>query len=184
MHPPSDLIDEDPVGHLAVSLQGVSLDQSLPIATTSIKTLKQEFKQIANANGWKPSESKYRAEYASFLGHEFSSLVGGTKVKLQVLQQLCIDFGCGPDAPPSITQCKKVGMVVDPKSSQSHQQQLLSGKFVNIYDYITCKRDGRPVKPVFKDGSRFREYTLNGKIFPKAAAKRNKILRALLERIF
>jgi len=56
--------------------------------------------------------------------------------------------------------------------------------YVNIYDYIDCKRAGKAVSPVFKNYGQFLKRTLAGRVFPLKTAKSNKSHRGLLERVF
>jgi len=63
--------------------------------------------------------------------------------------------------------------------------ELLKRVFVNIFDYINCKRANKAVQPVFRNKQQFRErIAAHGDFFPKAAAKTDAALKMLLEDIF
>lgn len=62
---------------------------------------------------------------------------------------------------------------------------MLESHFVNIFDFIDCKRAGKKIDPVFNTISSFRRYIKKGEYaFPKAAAKQNPLLSILLEKLF
>lgn len=62
--------------------------------------------------------------------------------------------------------------------------QNLKGVWVNIYDFLDAKRDGRKV-PRRSSLTALRWYSINNhKIFPLKAAKENLLLRGLLVHMF
>jgi len=60
----------------------------------------------------------------------------------------------------------------------------MSSFYVNIYDYINCKRAERAIEPIFKNYWKFLKRTRNGMVFPLAIAKSDKSHRGLLQTVF
>jgi hypothetical protein len=62
--------------------------------------------------------------------------------------------------------------------------ELLKNVQVNIFDLIDAARSNT-VARTFSSGSQLATYTVNsGKVFPKAAAKQNNLLKFMLRHIF
>ncbi|KAI9725166.1 MAG: hypothetical protein M1828_003508 [Chrysothrix sp. TS-e1954] len=125
--------------------------------------IRNEFDRLAKHCGW--DKFQRRKFFIECLTAELRYWAQQHAPDLTVLQQLCIDLGV-EDPPSSITQCKRA----------------LAGSFVNIYDYINCKRKGSAIKPIFEDYKLFRNYMKDSKkIFPKIAIKPVKGLKEMLE---
>ncbi|KAM5475406.1 hypothetical protein MauCBS54593_001094 [Microsporum audouinii] len=135
--------------------------QSNPTASSS-----DEFTLLARHMGWGKKSKTYKRERASFLASEFATHYGADGTKLQNWQALCLELQIREPI-DTITKCRKA----------------LSKVHVNLVDLIDARRTGKaPTK--FPNSQSLREYTLSkGKIFPKAAAKEEGFLKALLRRI-
>ncbi|KAI9645466.1 hypothetical protein NHQ30_006205 [Ciborinia camelliae] len=91
----------------------------------------------------------------------------GNETQLANWQRLCIDVGM-EEIPTSITQCRKA----------------LGKVWVNIFDFLDAKAEGKPVKR-YKSEQKLATYTINsGKIYPKKQAKQGGPARVLLAHIF
>ncbi|TEY58885.1 hypothetical protein BOTCAL_0197g00150 [Botryotinia calthae] len=91
----------------------------------------------------------------------------GNETQLANWQRLCVDVGM-EEIPTSITKCRKA----------------LGKVWVNIYDFLDAKAEGKPVKR-YSSERKLATYTLNsGKIYPKSKAKEGGPVRALLAHIF
>ncbi|KAB8303264.1 hypothetical protein EYC80_004706 [Monilinia laxa] len=87
----------------------------------------------------------------------------GNETELENWQRLCVDVGM-EEVPTSITQCRKA----------------LGKVWVNIFDFLDAKAEGKPVKR-YKSERKLATYTMNsGKIYPKEKAKQGGPVRALL----
>jgi len=60
----------------------------------------------------------------------------------------------------------------------------MSSFYVNIYDYINCKRAEVAIQPIFKNYWKFLKRTRNGMVFPLETAKTDKSHRGLLQTVF
>jgi len=121
-----------------------------------------DFERLAAQRGWKPGGSKYREQWIRCCEEEFGAQYGREE-RLDGWKTLCADVGIR-DVPNSITQCKKV----------------LNRTWVNLVDLIECRANGSQVAR-HQSQNALRIYTKETrKIFPKAAAKRNGFLKALL----
>ncbi|KAJ7259904.1 hypothetical protein C8J57DRAFT_1185085 [Mycena rebaudengoi] len=129
--------------------------------------LDQEFALLAAQCGWKEGGPRYRKEWIRCGKVEFNYHFGREDNKLAGWQAVCALVGTR-GIPTSISQCKKT---------------LRNGIWVNIFDLISAKRTGTRVR---RHPSRvaLREYTKDGKIFPKATVKTNDFLKVLLVEIF
>ncbi|CAD6454029.1 7237c18b-d525-4c96-a596-3bad317ebf0e [Sclerotinia trifoliorum] len=91
----------------------------------------------------------------------------GNETQLANWQRLCVDVGM-EEIPTSITQCRKA----------------LGKVWVNIFDFLDAKAEGKPVKR-YSSEHKLATYTLkSGKIFPKSHAKQGGPARVLLAHIF
>ncbi|KAA8574117.1 hypothetical protein EYC84_005639 [Monilinia fructicola] len=91
----------------------------------------------------------------------------GNETQLANWQKLCVDVGM-EEIPTSITQCRKA----------------LGKVWVNIFDFLDAKANGKPVKR-YKSEQKLATYTMNsGKIYPKKQAKQGGPARVLLAHIF
>lgn len=91
----------------------------------------------------------------------------GEETQLGNWQRLCVDVGM-EEIPTSITQCRKA----------------LGKVWVNIFDFLDAKAEGKPVKR-YSSEHKLATYTLkSGKIFPKSHAKQGGPARVLLAHIF
>jgi len=91
----------------------------------------------------------------------------GDEGQLANWQKLCTDVGMD-EIPTSITQCRKA----------------LNKVWVNIYDFLDAKAEGKPVRK-FKSEWALAKYTLDtGKVYPKKHAKEGGPARTLLAHIF
>lgn len=71
-----------------------------------------------------------------------------------------------------------------PSAKPDTSLQALKGVWVNVVDLIDCRRTGSAVRR-HRTAKALRKYTLETKkIFPKAAAKQNGFLKALLITLF
>ncbi|KAG5966809.1 hypothetical protein E4U57_001815 [Claviceps arundinis] len=114
-----------------------------------------------------PTEKTARKLFRQALVDEFGAIYGVDDNKLDVLQKLCEKLEINP-LPQSIADCKEV--------IQAH--------YVNIVDFVDCKRTGVPIHK-FADLKQLQRYTIETeKIFPKWEAKASLLLRFLLQRIF
>ncbi|KAL4917604.1 hypothetical protein BDW62DRAFT_201629 [Aspergillus aurantiobrunneus] len=126
-----------------------------------------EFACLAHHMNWWPSSTVYRTEWANFLAAEFIRCFGaGTK--LQQYQALYQALGLEEPVPTSITQCRKA----------------LGRVHVNLIDLIDANRLGKEVRK-FQSVAALAKYTRKKqKAFPKAAAKKEGVLRDLLREIW
>ncbi|KAF7931633.1 uncharacterized protein EAE98_004369 [Botrytis deweyae] len=91
----------------------------------------------------------------------------GNETELANWQRLCVDVGL-EEIPTSITKCRKA----------------LGKVWVNIFDFLDAKAEGKPVKR-YPSERKLATYTLNtGKIYPKSKAKEGGPARVLLAHIF
>ncbi|ESZ94628.1 hypothetical protein SBOR_4975 [Sclerotinia borealis F-4128] len=91
----------------------------------------------------------------------------GNETQLANWQRLCVDVGM-EEIPSSITKCRKA----------------LGKVWVNIYDFLDAKAEGKPVKR-YKSEQKLAMYTMkSGKIYPKKQAKQGGPARVLLAHIF
>ncbi|KAF7944752.1 uncharacterized protein EAE97_005385 [Botrytis byssoidea] len=91
----------------------------------------------------------------------------GNETELANWQRLCVDVGL-EEIPTSITKCRKA----------------LGKVWVNIFDFLDAKAEGKPVKR-YSSERKLATYTLNtGKIYPKIKAKEGGPARALLAHIY
>ncbi|KAF7872624.1 hypothetical protein EAF04_003542 [Stromatinia cepivora] len=91
----------------------------------------------------------------------------GNETQLANWQRLCVDVGM-EEIPTSITQCRKA----------------LGKVWVNIFDFLDAKAEGKPVKR-YSSEHKLATYTLKSrKIFPKNRAKQGGPARVLLAHIF
>ncbi|KAF7900368.1 uncharacterized protein EAF01_007670 [Botrytis porri] len=91
----------------------------------------------------------------------------GNETELANWQRLCVDVGL-EEIPTSITKCRKA----------------LGKVWVNIFDFLDAKAEGKPVKR-YQSERKLATYTLNtGKIYPKHKAKEGGPARVLLAHIF
>jgi hypothetical protein len=151
-----------------------------------------EFNSLALQNKWKKTSSKYNKQRGNFVRHKFEVHFGSNISGLGGWQALCEAVGIA-DIPSSITQCKKVRTPHPPKRGlfsrfsnpdlMSLFFQLLKKVDVNIYDLVDAARTGT-VARTFTDTRQLEKYTKeNGKVFPKAYAKQNKLLKFMLRHI-
>ncbi|QSZ33798.1 hypothetical protein DSL72_005370 [Monilinia vaccinii-corymbosi] len=91
----------------------------------------------------------------------------GNETQLANWQRLCVDVGM-EEVPNSITQCRKA----------------LGKVWVNIFDFLDAKAEGKPVKR-YESEQKLAKYTMkSGKIYPKKQAKQGGPARVLLAHIF
>ncbi|TGO61833.1 hypothetical protein BCON_0024g00340 [Botryotinia convoluta] len=91
----------------------------------------------------------------------------GNETELANWQRLCVDVGL-EEIPTSITKCRKA----------------LGKVWVNIFDFLDAKAEGKPVKR-YQSERKLAKYTLeSGRIYPKSKAKEGGPARALLAHIF
>ncbi|KAF7956645.1 hypothetical protein EAE96_003979 [Botrytis aclada] len=91
----------------------------------------------------------------------------GNETQLANWQRLCVDVGL-EEIPTSITKCRKA----------------LGKVWVNIYDFLDAKAEGKPVKR-YPSERKLATYTINtGKIYPKSKAKEGGPARVLLAHIY
>ncbi|KAF7901024.1 hypothetical protein EAF00_003245 [Botryotinia globosa] len=91
----------------------------------------------------------------------------GNETELANWQRLCVDVGL-EEMPTSITKCRKA----------------LGKVWVNIFDFLDAKAEGKPVKR-YSSERKLATYTLNtGKIYPKSKAKEGGPARVLLAHIY
>ncbi|KAF2658511.1 hypothetical protein K491DRAFT_756030 [Lophiostoma macrostomum CBS 122681] len=131
------------------------------------ETLAQTFKRLSVYNNWPKKGKKQSQRRTHFYAAEFAAHYGTDGTKLEGWQKLCIDVGI-EDPPQSITKCKKA----------------LKKRLVNLVNLMEHCRDPTIEVKHFKSFATFQNYTLNGMIFPKAAAKQSRFLAELLQSIF
>jgi hypothetical protein len=150
-----------------------------------------KFNSLALQNNWKKTSSKYQKQRANFVRNEFEVLFGSDLDGPGGWQALCEAVGI-EDVPSSITQCKKVrppskkglfSRFTNSNLTSLLFTQLLKKVDVNIYDLIDAARSGAAAR-TFTDARQLAKYTKEtGKVFPKAYAKQNKLLKFMLRRI-
>ncbi|KAL6299686.1 hypothetical protein BKA93DRAFT_741902 [Sparassis latifolia] len=124
--------------------------------------IRTEFRRLAVIRHWGKRTPQYRDEWAQCCVEEFGEHYGRSE-RLEGWQSLCGEVGI-TDVPTSIKSCKKI----------------LNRTWVNLVDLIDCRRTGQPVKR-HASCNALREYSRRTKkIFPKARAKANVFLAALL----
>ncbi|KAJ5372866.1 hypothetical protein N7517_004872 [Penicillium concentricum] len=127
-----------------------------------------EFDRLASQRNWSQGSKKYRSERAKFLVSEFDTHFGTDATKLESWQALCVEVKVQSPT-ESISQCRK---------------KALAKVHVNLVDLVDSRRTGKKVKR-FPSHRALTEYTIDTrKIFPKAAAKKDGFLKALLRVIF
>ncbi|KAI0628795.1 hypothetical protein C8Q77DRAFT_1161825 [Trametes polyzona] len=133
--------------------------------------LADEFRRLALAHGWGKKSARYKKERVKFFGtavvQDFTTFWGSNASRLDAWQELCHFLGI-TIVPTSVTQAKKV----------------LGGVYVNIVDLVDARRCG--VKPrIFASAGELAAYIRKtGKIFPKARAKANPLLKQFLIVVF
>ncbi|KAI0333133.1 hypothetical protein GY45DRAFT_1272699 [Cubamyces sp. BRFM 1775] len=133
--------------------------------------LASEFRRLALANGWSKKSARYKDERQKFYGlavaQDFNAFWGSTESRLAAWQDLCLHLGIA-EVPNSIKGCK----------------QALKPINVNLIDLVDSKRQDTKPK-TFSSEAACAEYTRKtGKIFPKARAKANPLLRQFLVVVF
>ncbi|KAJ7926793.1 hypothetical protein B0H13DRAFT_1599308 [Mycena leptocephala] len=129
--------------------------------------LQQEFKLLAEQQGWAKRGSRYKKEWVRCGLEEFTHHFGREENRLGGWQAMCILVGA-KDVPESINQCKKI----------------LRRTWINIFDLIDAKRTGKPVRKHTTEDA-LRDYIIRtGKVFPKKTAKDNRFLKVLLIEVF
>ncbi|KAI9736748.1 MAG: hypothetical protein M1834_000952 [Cirrosporium novae-zelandiae] len=132
----------------------------------------KEFARLARQKNWNPNSKVYRRMKVSCYQSEFTALYGEDSSKLQNWQSLCRDVRVKKPT-DTISQCKKVRI------------KALKATHVNLVDLVDCRRTGKKLRK-FSSQQELRDYTANtpGKVFPKASAKADGFLKALLREIF
>ncbi|KAI9676361.1 MAG: hypothetical protein M1817_000518 [Caeruleum heppii] len=129
--------------------------------------LLDQFAALAIARNWKPGTKKYHKNRQACLEQESALAFTEDATKLQTWQALCEEVGI-KSVPDSIKKCKKALRTVH----------------VNIVDLIDSRRAGTSVRR-FKSRAALIEYTREtNKIYPRALAKADGFLKALLREIF
>ncbi|KAH9890509.1 hypothetical protein C8Q73DRAFT_128658 [Cubamyces lactineus] len=154
-----------------------------------------EFRRLAVASGWGKKSAKYKKERQKFYGlavaQDFSTFWGSTESRLDAWQDLCRHLGI-TEAPTSIKGCRQVLAVTatclaDNNISNTYVRvisQALTPIHVNLVDLVDSKRQNTKPK-TFSSEAACAEYTRKtGKIFPKARAKANPLLRKFLVVVF
>ncbi|KAF2147091.1 uncharacterized protein K452DRAFT_314320 [Aplosporella prunicola CBS 121167] len=132
-------------------------------------SLADEFARLAKFNGWKKNSDEWRGYRAMFYDEEFTLHFGYFASNLNNWQKFSkiLDMPIGS----SITQCKK-----NLKDSRV---------YFNIVNVVNHMRNPDKVELIrFTDWNKFVAYTMNGHIYPLKAAKGEKFLCQLLQRIF
>ncbi|THV45828.1 hypothetical protein BGAL_0446g00020 [Botrytis galanthina] len=144
-------------------------------ASELIKRLKEDqaFEEHAEPEPPKKEAIKDASVKAKIARTKKKTVVGlwedyfGNETELANWQRLCVDVGL-EEIPTSITKCRKA----------------LGKVWVNIYDFLDAKAEGKPVKR-YPSERKLAIYTLDtGKIYPKSKAKEGGPARALLAHIF
>ncbi|KAI0657188.1 hypothetical protein C8Q70DRAFT_919967 [Cubamyces menziesii] len=133
--------------------------------------LAAEFRRLALASGWGRKSARYKNERQKFYGlavaQDFSAFWGSTESRLTAWQDLCCHLGVD-EVPTSIKGCK----------------EALRPVHVNLIDLVDSKRQNTKPK-TFATETACANYTRRtGKIFPKARAKANPLLRQFLVVVF
>jgi hypothetical protein len=153
-------------------------------------SIASEFGRLAIQNDWKKGSKKYRKQRAELIEYEFGVHFGSNLHSLEDWQALCKAVGI-TNIPSSITQCKKVRQRKVGRADGNllprltcFSPQLLKGKHVNIFDLVDAARSGTAAR-TFPTSQQLADYTMdNDKIFPKKAAKSNKLLKFMLRHLF
>ncbi|KAJ8482701.1 hypothetical protein ONZ51_g5193 [Trametes cubensis] len=153
--------------------------------------LAAEFRRLALASGWGRKSARYKNERQKFYGlavaQDFSAFWGSTESRLTAWQDLCCHLGVD-EVPTSIKGCKEVHtlmpnthvLVAHPRLAS----QALRPVHVNLIDLVDSKRQNTKPK-TFATETACANYTRRtGKIFPKARAKANPLLRQFLVVVF
>ncbi|CCD46283.1 hypothetical protein ACHAPC_004507 [Botrytis cinerea] len=144
-------------------------------ASELIKRLKEDqgFEEHAEPEPPKKEVIKDASVKAKIAKTKKKTVVGlwadyfGNETQLANWQRLCVDVGM-EEIPTSITKCRKA----------------LGKVWVNIYDFLDAKAEGKPVKK-YSSERELAKYTMkSGKIYPKIKAKEGGPVRALLAHIF
>ncbi|KAK7516028.1 uncharacterized protein IWZ02DRAFT_492742 [Phyllosticta citriasiana] len=148
--------------------------------TNTRLTMAQEFAHLASSQGWAKNSMIWKREWREYLLKSFAQHHGADS-RLEGWQKLCTEVGKVPGR--SITQCKTI----------------LKSVYVNLVDLMNCRRswnnahgrddpipeDGLPGLVKFINYSTFLLYTQSkGKVFPKATAKADGFVKALLREVF
>ncbi|KAI0823873.1 hypothetical protein BC628DRAFT_1420612 [Trametes gibbosa] len=142
---------------------GFQRDPTAPLA--------DEYRRFALARGWGKKSARYKKERVNFYGaavlQDFTRFWGDNASRLDAWQELCHFLGVH-ECPASITQCKKA----------------LKHIHVNLVDLVDARR--RNIKPkIFTSRSELASYIVETrKIFPKAKAKANPLLKQFLIVVF
>ncbi|KAI9069492.1 hypothetical protein FKP32DRAFT_1671383 [Trametes sanguinea] len=131
----------------------------------------EEFSRLASEKGWDKRSKEYKKKrkefYASAVTEDFTAFWGANETRLSAWRDLCLCIGI-KNVPSSIEECKKA----------------LQPIHVNLVDLVDSKRTGHPPR-LFKTESDLGHYSRQtAKIFPKARAKANPLLRQFLIHIF
>ncbi|KIM27370.1 hypothetical protein M408DRAFT_330076 [Serendipita vermifera MAFF 305830] len=128
-----------------------------------------EFERLAQEQGWiedntkKKKSKRYRKEWGECLESEFTQHYGDSS-RLEGWQALCSEVGI-EDVPQSIKGCKKV---------------LKTQVWVNIVDFVNCRRTGEPIL-CHESLQALRKYIRKTKkTFPLETAKADGFLAGLL----
>ena len=127
--------------------------------------IREEYNRLAMQMGW--MGLTYRENRTECLGRELQYWAEKRSPNLSVLQQICVDLKI-EDVPSSNSKCKKA----------------FGKRFVNLFNYIDCKRKGSEVTPIFDNAKDFRNYMRKKQKFPLEAGKMAKGMREMLEMIF
>jgi hypothetical protein len=132
----------------------------------------------------KAGKSK-KKRHAEALETDFRAFFGSDLNKLEGWQKLCEIVGLSTEI-KSVTHCKKVRHISD-FFSLANDTQALQKVHINLVNLVQHCRNPEAIPLMkFESHKEFRDYTMRGKskIFPKAAAKNNAFLKALLKRIY
>lgn len=148
--------------------------------------LRQEFARLAKSEGWTKKSEQYKVERLRCFEMEYAHFYGEHNANnLQAWQALHEDIVRTEPVPRSIKKCREVRTNIlfwMSFRSMLTQAQSLKGHFVNIFDYIDCKRAQKPVNPIFTTKKHFWNYTMQGNKFPVLATKANPTRGALLQK--
>ncbi|KAF2024029.1 hypothetical protein EK21DRAFT_104952 [Setomelanomma holmii] len=130
-----------------------------------IETVQTNFTRLAKVRKWGAKlKSKRWVQCQTAL---FGSLYGTDTTKLEIWQELCRDVLI--DEPPnSITKCKEL----------LGSRQVL----VNLVNLVEHRMSGEPVIR-FSCYRAWREYTVQGRTYPRKAAKEDGFIKALLRKL-
>ncbi|EIW60959.1 uncharacterized protein TRAVEDRAFT_166094 [Trametes versicolor FP-101664 SS1] len=143
----------------------------MPFERDTTALLADEFRRLSLDSGWGKKSAKFKKERAKFYGgavaQDFTTFWGSNASRLDAWQDLCRHLGI-TDVPSSIKKCKLA----------------LKPFYVNLVDLVDSKRQG--IKPrIFSSESELAGYIQKtSKIFPKAQAKTNPLLRQFLIVVF